>query len=125
MKRFCAALAAGSLFFASGNLWADILEIRGRGYVNGRVLSDDGKKITFKNNNGRVEVLPKSEVTYFEKETSRKTFAGPRPTEKSSIVDRVRWIVQKWIDDLTGKCSEWSQKLKDFSKPVKRSQSPA
>ena len=115
MRRFYAVLAAGLWLLASENLWADILEIRGRGYVNGQILSDDGKKIEFKNNYGQVEVLQKSEVMFYEKESPRTAAPAGR---LSGYFEEAKGALRRSIKDLMEQYPEWVQKIKDLGKQV-------
>ena len=50
---------------------ADIVEIRGEGYVNGEIQSDDGKLMKFKDNHGKVRSIPRGNVLYAEKEQKK------------------------------------------------------
>ena len=52
---------------------ADIFEIKGEGYINGKVVSEDEKEITIKDGHGDVRKLRKSDVIYMEKEAPKKS----------------------------------------------------
>lgn len=54
-------------FLTTTGLRADILETKKDGFMDGELISDDGKEVIFKNSHGETKTFAKSEVTYFEK----------------------------------------------------------
>ena len=130
MKRLCITIVAAASLIYSESLWADILEIRGRGYVNGRLLSDDGKKVTFKNHSGQVEVLSKSDVLFYEKEAPRKAVAGSSPKRSGarpsfsieSAKEFFKEIYEKISESVKEKVPDLKKRWADLTKPVGRSQ---
>ena len=89
------------LFFlaAPPRSWADIVEVRGEGYVNGDILSDDGKEMKFKDNHGKVRTIPKADVLYAEKEDH----AAKARSRFWDDVKRVPGAVKKKTDGWTAK----------------------
>ena len=47
---------------------ADILEVKGEGFVNGKIVSENDQELTFKNTAGQVRVLQRSDILFIEKE---------------------------------------------------------
>ena len=45
---------------------ADMLEVKGKGFLNGKVLEQNDEEIHFKDGKGNVQVFAKADVTYLE-----------------------------------------------------------
>ena len=135
MKRPWRVLVFGSLLIFSRAAFADMLEIRGRGYVNGEVLSDDGKKVQFRNSHGAVETLNKNDVLFFEKEdpaakTRSRSGSSSGSTGKAAasafslegIKEKASEISDKVTDFIQEKTPGLKKAWDDIAKPIRPSQ---
>lgn len=61
-----------SVFVFIGVARADMIETKNDGVLNGKVLSDNGQELSFKDAKGRTRVFKKNDVLYIEKEDSSK-----------------------------------------------------
>ena len=120
MKRIFAGFWLG-FFFLSGNAWAEVLELRGRGYVNGKVLSDDGQTIQFKNPQGKVEVISKKDILYQERDfhtIKSKRSQETKPFSIEGAVADTKEAVQNFSKGVKEKYPEMTKKIADMGKPL-------
>ena len=50
---------------------ADTIEIKGRGFLSGTVVSEEGKELVFRDNDGQILRFLRSDVAYIEREKPR------------------------------------------------------
>ena len=73
MKRWM-ALGLLSGFFCATVSWADMIETRKEGILNGKIMSENDREVHFKNAKGQTMVFKRSDVLFEDKEDiSKKT----------------------------------------------------
>ncbi len=120
MKGGCPMRSLGRLALAScltmlvcNPARADIVEIRGEGYVNGEIVSQDDKEVQFKDNKGKLRVLSKKDVLYLEKEDKARAVKN-KAADAWDALKKAPENIKKKTDALTGK-------MTGAVKPVDRS----
>lgn len=78
MRRRTGLCAAVLLYVLAGTARAEILEIKGEGFVNGEITAEDDATVTFKDGRGVVRKIPKSSVLMREEE------------KKVSVIERIK-----------------------------------
>ncbi len=66
------ALAIGAVFFGlSLSARADMIETKGRGVINGKIISQDDKEVRFEDSAKNLFIVPKKDVLFLEAQTDR------------------------------------------------------
>lgn len=101
MKRW-AMLGFVGVFFCVTVAWADIIETKKDGILNGTILSENEKEVQFKDAKGQTRIFNKTDVLFQEKE------APPQPVAKTAE-KAWEWVkqgpknVKRMSDQLTDK----------------------
>ena len=65
--KFRIALLFGSVWaLAAFPVWADMIEIKGKGVMNGKIISQDDSEVRFEDTTKNLFVVPKSDVLFLE-----------------------------------------------------------
>lgn len=120
--------------------YADMIEVKGRGFISGVIVSENERELVFKDNYGTTTSFLKSEVTHIEKEGIRRkekisfaTAKGSFLSVKKAVVtakkevsgasggDSVSGLFEKWGNDnlnlverINGTLDQISQSALDF-----------
>ena len=60
-----------AVLLVSTSAYADIIEIRGKGFLNGHIVSQDDRQVTFKDSKNNVHVVPRADVSFLEHEEDK------------------------------------------------------
>ena len=117
MRRWILFGLAGA-FFLTGAARADMIETKNDGILSGKVVSDHGNELSFKDAKGRTRVFKKTDVLYLEKEDSSK---------KIKQWARQAWDWLKNLPKFARKSSDQLTKkfVGKMSKPLDRSSADA
>jgi hypothetical protein len=135
MKRLAAMLALGLLSTAAH---ADMIEIKGKGVLNGKVVSQDASEVRFEDTRKNQFVVPRGDVLFLElqKEAPPATVSGPAPNPATKAASR-RPGWQHRLKEWKERAASWFEKavragrrstkgLTDMvTKPVDRSDADA
>ena len=104
--------------------YADILEVKGEGFVNGKIVSENDREVTFKNSAGQVRVLKRSDILFVEKEDEnifKKDFKFDSTNIQRLYYKTLRMFEQLWekLRRFTDKLTK--QLIQTASKPLDRS----
>ena len=102
MKKCFSGVLAALLLTAPVSARADIIEIRGEGYVNGDILSDDAKEVKFKDNHGNVRRIPKTDVLYLQKEERTVAVKSDLWKKVKDSATDVKNTADAWTKKITG-----------------------
>ena len=72
MKTKIVVLSFVFLSLAVTVVYADMIEVKGRGFISGKIMTADEKEVVFKDDYGHVEHFSKAQVTYVEKEKPKR-----------------------------------------------------
>ena len=113
MKRWIAlGLMAG--FFGAALAWADMVETKKDGILNGTILSESDQEIQFKDSTGKTRVFKKKDVLFMDKEDASKK-AKLFFQKALEILKNVPKNIKKMTD-------QWTKKfIGAASKPLDRS----
>ena len=107
---------------------ADVLEVKGRGVINGKTLSRDAEGITFEDADGRTARYAASDILFFEKEAPASTVtevAKKKSFNFSAILaDAKRFFANSpaWLHEIHSATDKWTKKFRDVAgKPLDRS----
>ncbi len=93
---------------------ADFIETKKDGFLNGQIVSDDGKQVKFKDAKGRMHTYAKKDVLFQEKE-------DPSKKTKQMARDAGDWL-KKLPENAQKTSAEFSEKaLGGISQPLDRS----
>ena len=106
---------------------ADMIEIRNRGVLNGKIVSQDDKEVRFEDVDRNLFVVPKSDVLFLEAQAD-----APKPVETARMPQKMDWqgTLSGWrrnVEDLYGKTKHYladkTKGIREFiNKPLDRSQ---
>ena len=120
MKRWIAlGLVMG--FFGAASASADIIETKKDGMLNGKILSENGEEVQFKNAKGQTLVFKKKDILFEDRESA----AGG----KSDNVQKGKQLARKawgWLKNVPSAVRNWSDQLTEkligkVSAPLDRS----
>lgn len=107
MKLKAALLFLVFFDLAAGLALADMIEVKGRGFISGTILNEEGKELVFRDNDGQVQHFLRSEVTYIEREKSR---LGKSLFSSATPAKHFEYRFDKSID-LADQIIEWLKQL--------------
>ena len=126
MIRTC-MIAVVILFSALGVSQADMIEVKGKGFLNGQVVSEEGGTVNFLDANGETHVLDRSDILLWEKESGSTLVSGVHDAKKKGLPfqfepevwkNKAEREYKKWMNVLEKK----TRKAREFiSKPLDRS----
>ena len=112
MKRWIALGLVGGSFCATA--WADMIETKKDGILNGKILSENSQEVRFKNEKGQMLVFKKKDILFEDKED---------PAKKMKLMALQAW---EWVKDLPKLVRKTSDQLTEkfigkMSAPLDRS----
>ena len=113
MKRWIAlGLTAG--FFGAALAWADMVETKKDGILNGKILSESDQEIQFKGSSGQTRVFKKKDVLFMEKQDDSKTM--------KQFFQKALEILKNAPQKIKKMTDQWTKKfIGAVSKPLDRS----
>ena len=88
-------LLSALLIVASSFSYADMVEVKGKGFISGVIVSENDDEIVFKNSYGQVQHFSRSEVTHIEKEKPHLVKGFSMASAKGSLSS-----VKKTVSDI-------------------------
>ena len=115
-------LVAGLIIGFSSVARADMVEVKGKGILNGKVLSQSAGEMKFKDAAGAVHVFSKTDVLYAD-------ISSGTGEEDKPVAQKIRGAMNKflqWVRRISGEYKKFTQRttdevLKKMSKPLDRS----
>lgn len=120
--RSAALLTAGFLFLNACAAWADMIEVKGKGAMNGKILSEDQEEVKFKDAAGDVHVFPKADVLYSDASFGPIESDAPVAQKvRSAALEFLRWVknLPKEYERVTKRTT--GKLVGKMSKPINRS----
>jgi hypothetical protein len=106
MKRSI-VLSLLSLFLFPAVLRADVIEVKGEGILNGKVLSRNEKEVKFRDSKGKQHLYPAQDVLYMDADLSSEKPLSEKVKQKAAellkVVKKAPESIKKTTDDLTEK----------------------
>ena len=112
MRRILLPLA---LFFICVNASADMVEIKGEGFYNGTIESEDQDQVTFKDASGKVRAVAKKDITFLERQTEA-------PPEKKALL-KAGQVLKKTVAEKTPVTKSPSSAVKKKATPANKKES--
>jgi len=114
-------LTAGFLFLSACSAWADMIEVKGKGIMNGKVLSEDQNEVKFKDSTGTVHAFSKADILYSD------ISSGP-VEDGTPVAQRIRLAsleFLRWIKNLPKEYKKITERttgklVGKMSKPIDR-----
>lgn len=107
-----------TLILWDGHAMADMIEVRNKGFMNGTILSDDGKELKFKDAKGKEHLYKRTDVLFLEKEDPGKAMKQ-NTTKVLDAIKQAPAAVKKQSQKLT------EQFIAPMSQPLDRSAADA
>lgn len=85
MSKILAGLCV-TLILWDGHAMADMIEVKNKGFMNGTILSDDGKELKFKDGKGKEHIYKRSDVLFLEKDDPGKVMKQ----NTSKVLDAIK-----------------------------------
>ena len=114
-------LTVGFLIWASSAVRADMIEVKGKGALNGKVISQSEAQIVFKDNENNLQTFSKQDVLYMDAASAE---FGEVPVAQKIRLSALEFL--KWVKRLPEEYKKLTERytnkfLKNMSKPLDRS----
>ena len=117
-------IAAAVMVWLPAAAWADIIEVRGKGMMTGKITSQNGEDVTFTGNGGNEMHFKKSDILFYDVDGGTPK-ADKGEKVKTDYVGKIKNFfsdIPYWFHDLRKWTGGMTQKFRDtVGKPIDRS----